>query len=39
VILVLDSVDYHGTGTWPDDVVADCSPCTTLRFVPPLPAL
>jgi len=39
VTLVLDSVPYRGAGTWPDDQMSSCSPCTALRFTPPLPAL
>lgn len=39
VTLVLDSILYRGTGTWPADEMSACSPCTTLRFSPPLPAL
>lgn len=39
VTLVLDGIPYRGTGTWPDDQRSECSPCTTLRFDPPLPAL
>ena len=39
VTLVLDSATYRGTGSWPGDVDADCSPCTRLRFTPPLPGL
>jgi hypothetical protein len=39
VTLVLGSVSYRGTGTWPNDEIPDCSPCTALRFTPPLPAL
>ncbi len=39
VTLVLDSISYRGTGTWPDDEMSACSPCTALRFTPPLPAL
>jgi len=39
VTLVLGSVVYRGTGSWPGDVVSDCSPCTRLQFNPPLPAL
>ena len=39
VTLVLDSISYLGTGTWPDDEMSECSPCTALRFTPPLPAL
>jgi hypothetical protein len=39
VTLVLGSTPYRGTGTWPDDVMSACSPCTRLQFDPPLPAL
>jgi hypothetical protein len=39
VTLLLDSVPYRGTGTWPDDEISECSPCTKLRFTPSLPAL
>jgi len=39
VSLLLDSVPYLGTATWPDDEMSECSPCTRLRFNPPLPAL
>lgn len=39
VTLVLGSVAYRGTGSWPSDVISDCSPCTRLQFNPPLPAL
>lgn len=38
VTLVLDSIPYRGTGTWPDDQMSECSPCTALHFTPPLPA-
>lgn len=27
-----------GAGVWPRDELHDCSPCTPLRFDPPLPA-
>lgn len=39
VTLLLDGIPYRGTGTWPDGQRSECSPCTTLRFDPPLPAL
>ena len=39
ITLVIDSIAYHGTATWPDDVEPACSPCTPLRFNPPLPGL
>ena len=39
VTLVIDSIPYHGTATWPDDVDPACSPCTPLVFNPPLPGL
>lgn len=39
VSLLLDSVPYLGTATWPDDEMSECSPCTRLGFNPPLPAL
>ena len=39
VSLLLDSVPYRGTATWPDDEMSRCSPCTRLRFDPPLPSL
>lgn len=39
ITLVIDSIPYHGTATWPDDVDPACSPCTPLRFNPPLPGL
>lgn len=39
VTLVLGTTTYRGTGTWPNDQVDDCSPCTALRFTPALPAL
>ena len=39
VTLVIDTVTYRGTATWPDDVDPECSPCTPLRFAPPLPGL
>jgi hypothetical protein len=39
VTLVLDGTTYRGTATWPDDVDPACSPCTRLRFTPPLPGL
>jgi hypothetical protein len=38
VTLVLEGVPYRGRGVWPDDQLSECSPCTTLRFDPPLPA-
>lgn len=37
VTVVIDSIPYRGTGSWPDDVDAACSPCTRLRFTPALP--
>ncbi|MGH9263516.1 MAG: hypothetical protein ACRD1D_02375 [Acidimicrobiales bacterium] len=39
VTLILDGIPYQGTGTWPDGQRSECSPCTTLQFDPPLPAL
>ena len=39
VRLVLSGVVYRGAGVWPQDEIHDCSPCTTLVFTPPLPAL
>lgn len=39
VTLVLNGVMHRGTGTWPQDEIHDCSPCTRLRWDPPLPAL
>ena len=39
IILVIDSIPYHGTATWPDDVEPACYTCTPLRFNPPLPGL
>ena len=39
VTLVIDSKRYVGTGTWPVDVDEQCSPCTRLRFSPPLPGI
>jgi len=39
VTVVIDSVAYRGTGSWPDDVDSECSPCTKLQFSPPLPGL
>ena len=39
VTLTLNGTIYRGTGTWPQDEIHDCSPCTRLRFEPPLPAL
>ena len=39
VTLVLGSVTHRGSATWPDDVDPSCSPCTPLRFSPPLPGL
>ncbi|HEX3621873.1 MAG TPA: hypothetical protein VHT97_06115 [Acidimicrobiales bacterium] len=39
VTLRLGSTVYRGTGSWPDDVISECSPCTRLRFDPPLPSL
>lgn len=39
VTLVLGNATYRGTGTWPGDEISACSPCTRLRFDPPLPAL
>jgi hypothetical protein len=38
VTLTIAGTRYRGTGTWPQDVIHDCSPCTTLRWDPPLPA-
>lgn len=39
ITLVIDSIPYYGTATWPDDVDPACSPCTPIRFDPPLPGL
>lgn len=39
VTLVLDGSTSRGTATWPDDEDPECSPCTRLRFSPPLPGL
>jgi hypothetical protein len=39
VRLVLSGVVYRGAGVWPQDEIHDCSPCTSLVFTPPLPAL
>lgn len=39
VTLVLDGRTYRGTGTWPDDQIADFHPYVALRFSPALPAL
>ncbi|HEV2760758.1 MAG TPA: hypothetical protein VGV86_14455, partial [Acidimicrobiales bacterium] len=39
VTLSLQGRLYRGTGVWPQDEIHDCSPCTRLRFDPPLPAL
>lgn len=39
VTLTLNGAIYRGTGTWPQDESHDCSPCTRLRWEPPLPAL
>jgi hypothetical protein len=39
VTLILNGTTYLGTGTWPQDAMHDCAPCTTLHFDPPLPAL
>lgn len=39
VTLTLDGTTYRGAGTWPADEMHDCSPCTRLRWDPPLPAL
>lgn len=39
ITLVVDSVSYQATATWPDDVNPECSPCTPLTFTPPLPRL
>ena len=39
VTLVLGSLAYGGTATWPEDEDPECSPCTTLRFSPALPGL
>ena len=39
VTLTLNGTTYRGTGTWPQDEIHDCAPCTRLRFDPPLPAL
>lgn len=37
--LVIDSVHYRGTATWPDDVDPERSPSIPLKFNPPLPGL
>jgi hypothetical protein len=39
VRLVIDGETYVGTATWPDDMKSECSPCTPLRFSPPLPGI
>ena len=39
VTLTLNGAVYRGTGTWPQDEIHECSPCTRLRWDPPLPAL
>ena len=39
VTLVLHGVTHRGTGIWPQDEIDQCSPCTRLRWDPPLPAL
>ncbi len=39
VTLVLHGTTYQGTGSWPQDEIDDCSPCTRLRWDLPLPAL
>jgi hypothetical protein len=38
VTLTIAGTRYRGAGTWPQDVIHDCSPCTALRWDPPLPA-
>ena len=39
VTLTLNGKTHRGTGTWPQDEIDACSPCTRLRWDPPLPAL
>ena len=39
VTLTLGGRTYRGAGTWPAEEIHDCSPCTRLRWDPPLPAL
>lgn len=39
VTLTLNGSVYRGMGTWPQDEIHACSPCTSLRWDPPLPAL
>ena len=39
VTVVISGMAYRGTGTWPDDVDSECSPCTRMQFSPPLPGL
>jgi hypothetical protein len=39
VALELDGASYDGTGTWPDDELANTGGSVTLTFSPPLPAL
>lgn len=38
VTLVLHGIRYRGAGSWPRDEIDECSPCTRLRWDPPLPA-
>lgn len=39
VTLTLNGTTFRGKGTWPQDEIHDCRPCTRLQFEPPLPAL
>ena len=39
VTLVIDSIRYVGAASWPADEDKECSPCTRLRFSPPLPGV
>ena len=39
VSLTLGGRTYRGAGTWPADEIDECSPCTRLRWDPPLPSL
>ncbi len=39
VTVVIGSTTYRGTAIWPDDMDAECSPYTRVRFIPPLPGV
>jgi hypothetical protein len=38
ITLTIAGTTYRGAGTWPQDQIHDCAPCTKLRWDPPLPA-